>query len=156
MTAAARRAARAASLPWPRPSMPATSAPSGSTLTTATSPFIGSPDRHRVAIPHSIGRRTACSRTATALLAEARELVAEPPLPHRHRRAGLGIRPQLEVVHEPPRARQAQPEPAPSADVVAQRRLDVADARPVVNGGHDHAVAVAVLERREDDLAPAG
>src|SRR4051812_28548970 len=154
-TSAAVRAARAASSPCPRPSIPATSTPSGSRVTTARSPLVASPRRHLMAMPHSTGSRAARSRTPTALLAQARKLVAEPPLRHRHRRAAVGARVDLEVVHEPPRPRQAEAEAAPCAVLVADGRLDVTDARPLVPGDHHDPVAAALLEWLEDDLAAA-
>ena len=49
-----------------------------------------------------------------------------------------------------------RPRPPRAAVVVAQRRLDVTDPRALVARRHDEAVAVAVLERLEDDLATAG
>ena len=73
-----------------------------------------SPRRHRVAHAHSTGSRVARSGTPAALLAQARELVAKPPLPHRHGRAGIGIRRELEVVHESTRAGQPEARGRPS------------------------------------------
>src|SRR5215208_3940280 len=105
-TSPARRAERAASLPCPRPSIAATSAPSGRSLTTARSPLVASPRRHLVATLHSTGSHTVRSGT-------------------------------------------------PAAVLVTERRLDVADARPIVAGDYDEAVAVGFLERPEDDLATA-
>src|SRR5829696_6162051 len=90
-TRPAARAARAASPPCPRPSIAATSAPSGSTRTTARSPLVASPRRHLVATPHSTEDRAAPSATPP-LLAHARQLVAEPPFRHGHGRAGVGAR----------------------------------------------------------------
>src|SRR5215204_3228486 len=78
-----------------------------------------------------------------------------PPLRHRYGRAGIGIRRDLEVVHQAARSRQAQAEAAAAAVLVTERRLDVADARPIVAGDYDEAVAVGLLERPEDDLATA-
>src|SRR5215213_6875443 len=127
-TSPASRAARAASPPWPRPSMAATRTPPGRTVTTPRSPFIASPRLRRVASPHSTVLSASRSRTCSALRAEARELVAHPPLLHRHGRSAVGGRLDVELVHEAPRAGQAKAQAAPAADVVAERRLEVADA----------------------------
>src|SRR5919112_26862 len=141
MTSAAVPAARAASLPCPRPSIPATSAPAAETWTMPRSPLVASPRRHLPARPHSTGVRVACSVTPAALLAAARELVAVPPLGHGHGGTGIGVRVHGEVVHEAPRSREAEPEAASPAVVVAQGRLDVADPRPFVGRDDGHAVS---------------
>src|SRR5215212_9755491 len=155
-TCPAALAARAASRPCPRPSIAATSAPSGSSWTTARSPLVPSPGRHLVATPHSTGYRPARSTTLPVLLAQARQLVAEPPFPHRHGGAGVRARHDLEVVHQATRSRKAEPKPAAAAVVVADRRLDVANAGPVVVGDDHEAVPVLLLERPQDDFPMAG
>src|SRR5215218_9658552 len=155
MTAAALRAARAASLPCPRPSIAATSAPSGRRLTTARSPLVASPRRHLVATLHSTGSDGSRSRTPPALLPQARELVAIPPLSHRHGRPGVGVRRDLEVVHQATGSSQTEAQAAAAAVLVAERHLDVADSRSLIAGDYHEPVAVGVLERPEHDFATA-
>src|SRR5215213_9833021 len=127
-TSPASRAARAASPPWPRPSMAATRTPPGRTVTTPRSPFIASPRLRRVASPHSTVLSASRSPTRSALRAEARELVTHPPLLHRHGR---------------------------SAVVVAERRLEVADASAFVASDHDEPVSIGLFDRLQEDLALA-
>src|SRR5215217_3204029 len=147
-------AAWAASPPCPTPSIAATRAPSGSSVSTARSPVVASPRRHLIATAHSSGSRGVRSATPPSLLAQPCELVAEPPFLHRHGRA-VGARRDLELVHEAPGSGQAEAEAAPPAVVVAERRLYVANPRALVAGDYDKAVAVGLLERPEDDLATA-
>jgi hypothetical protein len=78
----------------------------------------------------------------------------QPALPARHRHDGAAqAAPDREVVHQPPRARQPEPERAAGRDAVTQRGPDVGDARPAVADGHVEPAPAATLGRRELDLA---
>src|SRR4051812_22299730 len=147
-TSAAAREARAASPPCPSPSIATIRAPSAMRLTTARSPLVRSPGRSLAAMPHSTRLATAAS-----LLAQAGELVAVAPLAHRDDGAVLGVRRQLELVHEPAGPGDAQAQAASTADVVAQRCVDVADAGSAIDRDHGQSVAMVVLEGLQHDLA---
>src|SRR3954451_7978444 len=154
-TAPAASAARRAWAPWPAPSTPATSVPPARRSTTATSPLTASPARGRPATPTSTAASTRTSSTAAALLAQALELVAHAPLRHRHGGAPVGVRVDIELVHESSGARQPEPQAAARGVAVAQRGLDVADPRTAVARDHHEPVAVGLLAGMHHDLARA-
>jgi hypothetical protein len=81
----------------------------------------------------------------------------QPALPARHPDHGAaGAAVDREVVHQPPRARQPEPERAAGRHAVAQRRGDVGDAGPRVAHGDPQPAAAAALGGRQLDVAAAG
>ena len=67
---------------------------------------------------------------------------------------GRGL--DVELVDEPPRARQPEPEPAAGRVAVGQRALEVGDPRALVARDHPHAAAAArVAHEVDQDLAAA-
>src|SRR3954469_19886436 len=154
-TAPAAVAARRASGPCPTPSTTASSIPPGTCPTTARSPLTDSPDRARSATPSSSCRSTTGSGTLRPFLAQPLELVAPPPLRHRHGRPAPRAGVHAELVHEPPRPGEAEAEAAAGAVAVAERCLEVADAGAGVLGDDDEPGPVRLLAGPHDDLARA-
>ena len=147
-------ARRAASTPCPSPSIAATSMPSARVTATARSPLASSPrpgargeapvDRFvTLALSRrSSRRRASSSRNRHFVIVTVGALV----------RAGR----DLEAVHQPPRAGQAEPEAAParlksSRSAASTSRMPGPSSRAI----DDRPYAVRLLDRREDDLALA-
>src|SRR4029453_9743555 len=68
----------------------------------------------------------------------------------------VDLRGDLELVHQPPRARQAQPHPAVAAVAVLEGPLQVRDARPGVTSDHGHSLTTVLADQADDDLATFG
>src|SRR5262245_53445004 len=107
-------------------------------MKTATSPERVSPSCGAPAIPRS---SAAGQSSTTSGIAR--------PLDEGHRRALARRGLDLELVDEPPRARQPEPEPAAGRVAVGERAVEVLDPRPLV--ARDHAYAAAPV-RVADDL----
>src|SRR5512132_3879065 len=78
--------------------------------------------------------------------------------PFRHRDGGslVALRGDLELVHQPPRAGQAQPHPAVAAVAVGEGALEVRDARPGITGDHGHSLTAVLPDQADDDVATFG
>src|SRR5688572_26947057 len=118
MTATARCAASAAGGPCPRPSITATMVRSPLVTTSEASPVISAPDDGREATDQLSGPSTGTAH----------------PLAHRDDRPDSDRRVDLELVHQPARAGQAEPHAARRGEPVLHRPFDVGDARAVVAG----------------------
>src|SRR4029453_11236651 len=68
----------------------------------------------------------------------------------------VDLRGDLELVHQPPRARQAQPHPAVAAVAVLEGPLQVRDARPRITSDHGHSLTTVLADPADDDLATFG
>src|SRR5439155_3871043 len=123
--------ASAAAAPWPSPSIRQASPPCAVGTNTARSPERSWPSSAAPATPRSSasGQPSGTGR----------------PLDERHRGPHARRRLDLELVDQPARARQPEPETRAGRVAVGQRALDVLDPRPLVARGHaDAAPAVAV------------
>jgi Tol biopolymer transport system component/predicted alpha/beta-hydrolase family hydrolase len=78
------------------------------------------------------------------------------PLFHDHRRSLANLGRDLKFVHQSPGPGQAHAQAPARRITIQQGTLDVGDARPLVAGDNDDAVAVAALHEAEDDLAVPG
>src|SRR5829696_3384285 len=78
--------------------------------------------------------------------------------PFRHGDGGslVDLGGDLELVHQPPRAGQAEPHPAVAAVAVLEGALEVRDARPGVTGDHGHSLTTVLPDQADDDLAAFG
>src|SRR2546422_83262 len=98
-------------------------------------------------------RRPRLSESAKPIV----ELEGSPARPHplagSHRRASAPLGADLELVHDPPDARQAQPEAPGGGEPVPHRQRDVEDPGPGVGGQNLDPALAAVVDQPEDDLA---
>src|SRR2546425_4178558 len=98
-------------------------------------------------------RRPRLSESAEPIV----ELEGSPARPHpfagSHRRASAPLGADLELVHDPPDARQAQPEAPGGGEPVPHRQRDVEDPRPGVGGQNLDPAFAAGVDQPEDDLA---
>src|SRR5438132_11951914 len=98
-------------------------------------------------------RRPRLSESAKPIV----ELEGSPARPHpfagSHRRASAPLGADLELVHDPPDARQAQPEAPGGGEPVPHRQRDVEDPRPGVGGQNLDPAFAAGVDQPEDDLA---
>src|SRR5437870_9370657 len=98
-------------------------------------------------------RRPRLSESAEPIV----ELEGSPARPHPfaggHRRAPAPLGADLELVHDPPDARQAQPEAPGGGEPVPHRQRDVEDPGPGVGGQNLDPALAAVVDQPEDDLA---
>src|SRR4051812_6086103 len=150
----ATRAARAAALPCPTPSIAATSASRPTAQTTASSPDWCSPAIGRPATDHS--RTPARSAITTGVLAHDFERVAVAPLAHRDGGAAADFRVDVELVHQPPAARQPEPQAASGRVSLLEGALDVGDPGPLVTRDHDDRDTVVVHVSPDLHLARPG
>src|SRR4051794_9936411 len=94
-------------------------------------------------------------RASAASVARSIVMITSFPTGKPDGRPGAGRGLDREVVAQPARAAEPEPEPAAARVAVAQRALDVENAGPAVGEAEPQAVAPAVLERLEDQLAAA-
>src|SRR2546427_1382323 len=98
-------------------------------------------------------RRPRLSESAEPIV----ELERSPARPHPfaggHRRAPAPLGADLELVHDPPDARQAQPEAPGGGEPVPHRQCDAEDPGPGVGGQNLDPALAAVVDQPEDDLA---
>src|SRR5439155_24050900 len=98
-------------------------------------------------------RRPRLSESAKPIV----ELEGSPARPHplagSHRRASAPLGADLELVHDPPDARQAQPEAPGGGEPVPHRQRDVEDPGPGVGGQNLDPALATVVDQPEDDLA---
>src|SRR6266550_3368336 len=144
-TATARRAAVAASAPGPRPTPGPTNTPRAVLWTVARSPDSASPGSARVATPQSIRARGATTASGQPA-----------PFLHGYRGAPAHGRGHLELVHQAPCPRQAQPQPSRRRVPVLHRAPHVDDARSLIARDHDDPLPVAVLNHAQDNLTALG
>src|SRR5215217_8641871 len=78
------------------------------------------------------------------------------PFGHGHGGSLVDHRSDLELVHQPPRAGQAQPHPPIAAVAVLDGALQIRDARAGVTSNHGHSLTAVLTDQADDDLAPVG
>src|SRR2546425_9811070 len=76
-----------------------------------------------------------------------------PPLLHGDGRPLPDDRRDVELIHQPSRAGETQTEPARGGVPVLQGAPDVRDARSLIARDHDQALAVAITDHVDGDLA---
>src|SRR5215207_9339631 len=78
--------------------------------------------------------------------------------PFRHGDGGppIDLRGDLKLIHQPPRAWQAQPHPPIAAIAVLKSPLQVRDARPGVPSDHGHPLTTVLPDQADNDLAALG
>src|SRR3989449_7980936 len=98
-------------------------------------------------------RRPRLSESAKPIV----ELEGSPARPHplagSHRRASAPLGADLELVHDPPDARQVQPEAPGGGEPVPHRQRDVEDPGPGVGGQNLDPALAAVVDQPEDGRA---
>src|SRR6478735_295133 len=144
-TSTARTAAAAAASPCPRPSItPNSAAPSAASSAIGWSPHTSSPGRGRRTAAHSIGPNLPCLNTIGN------------PLPHLDDGAVAGFRFDLQSVHQPARAGQAESEPASGGITVVQCTVHIRDAGTVVFGPYHQRLPAVPELHPHAHLALAG
>src|SRR5918995_5898792 len=78
------------------------------------------------------------------------------PFRHGHGGSLVDLGADLELVHQPPRARQAKPHPPVAAVAVLKGPLQVRDARPGIPSDHGHSLTTVLADQADDDLAAFG
>src|SRR5215217_9237505 len=78
------------------------------------------------------------------------------PFGHGHGGSLVDLRGNLELVHQPPRARQAQPHPPVAAVAVLDGAVEVRDPWPGVTSDHGHALATVIADQADENLAAFG
>src|SRR5512133_175926 len=78
------------------------------------------------------------------------------PLGHGDRGSLVDLGADLELVHEPPRARQAQPHAPVAAVAVLKGALEVRDAWADVTSDHRHPLTTVIADQADQDLAAVG
>src|SRR5215218_9001407 len=78
--------------------------------------------------------------------------------PFRHGDGGslVDLRGDLELIHQPPRAGQAQPHPAVAAVAVLEGALQIRDARPRVTGHLGHSLPTVLTDQADGEVAAVG
>src|SRR4029450_10940478 len=78
------------------------------------------------------------------------------PFRHRDRGPLVNLGGDLELIHQPPRARQAQPHPPIAAVPILQGPLQVRDTRPDVTSDHRHPLTTVLPDQAHNRLATVG
>src|SRR5215211_5247695 len=74
------------------------------------------------------------------------------PFRHGHGGSLVDLRGDLELVHQPPRARQAQPHPSVAAVAILDGPLQVRDAWPGVTSHHRHPFPTVIADQADENL----
>src|SRR5215213_83079 len=79
-----------------------------------------------------------------------------PPFRHGDGGSLVELGGELELIHQPPRPGQPQPQPPIAAVAVLEGTLGVRNARPNITGDHGHALAAGLTDQADDQLTTVG